>query len=44
MCQMLSTTLRSPRGAHGAEILIQISALAGVQTSNLLLGSQARNR
>ena len=34
----------APRGAHGAEISIQISTLAGVWTSDLSLGSLARNR
>ena len=36
-CQLLSTNYRkaTPRGVHGAEILMQISALAGVLTSHL---------
>ena len=42
--QILSTTLCPQRGAHGAKISIQISALAGVWTSDLLLGSLERNR
>ena len=33
-----------PMCAHGAEISIQISALAGVWNSDLSLGSPAHNR
>ena len=35
---------RTSKGAHGAEISIQISALAGVWTSVLSLGNPAHNR
>ena len=44
---LVSTNLwsqRRSRGKHGAEISIPISALTGVWTSDLSLGSPARNR
>ena len=41
---MLSTTLWHPRGAQGAELSIQMSSMARVSTSALLLGSLALNR